>query len=214
MPLSIVELSTLVVFIGASTALIVSPGPDTVYVLTQGIGSGRDTGIAAACGTTTGILVHTAAAVVGLSVLLRTSAVAFSLVKYAGAFYLCYLGIKTIRNRAAFAISDGDAGRHPMMAYRDGATINILNPQVALFFLAFLPQFVDGGGQTSVQLFVLGGIYAVITLLYLTGVAIAANGARQILSESPRLTAGIRWLTGSVLVGFGLQLLIGEQLTG
>ncbi|XVH32549.1 LysE family translocator [Haloferacaceae archaeon DSL9] len=205
------EPSTLAAFVGASVALILSPGPDTAYVLTQGVGGGRRAGIAAAAGTSTGVLVHTTAAVLGLSLLLRTSAVAFAAVTYVGAVYLLYLGIRTIRGDEAFAVDEGgDDGLDPREAYRNGAAVNVFNPQVALFFLAFLPQFASPAGNTSAQLLVLGGLYAAITLAYLGGVATAADAARRLLAESARASAGLKWLTGSVLIGFGLRLLVGE----
>lgn len=140
-----IGLSTLAVFVPASIALIVSPGPDSLYVLSRSISDGRWTGLAAAVGTCTGLLVHTLAAVLGLSAILRASSLAYTVVKIAGAVYLVYLGIQTIRQKEDFRPQKNDIETDIDESYWRGAMINVLNPKVAIFFLAFLPQFVGAG---------------------------------------------------------------------
>ncbi|WP_134668456.1 LysE family translocator [Halorussus marinus] len=198
------------VFVGAAAALILTPGPDTVFVLTQGVSAGKRGGVASALGVSTGILVHTAAATLGLAALLRTSALAYAAVKYAGAVYLLYLGAKTLRSGGEFDVPTAtDASRADpdlRRSYLRGVTVNVLNPKVALFFLAFLPQFVDAGAGAPTAMIALGGTYAALTALYLGGVGVASGGMRSVLRTRPRFADGLRYLSGSVLGALGAAL--------
>lgn len=211
-------------YLAAAGAMILSPGPDTIYVLTRSVGEGRRIGIASAVGISLGVVVHTLAAVVGLAALFRASEPAFLAVTYVGAGYLVYLGVRTVRSDALRADSidgpgsagrdapgvatvtgpDRSTGRNPMT---EAVAVNVLNPQVALFFLAFLPQFVSGA-WIELQLLVLGGTYAALTALYLGGIAAAAGTLRTLLVTRPAISAAVRWLSGAVLVGLGLRLLL------
>lgn len=207
-----IGLSTLAVFIPASIALIVAPGPDSLYVLTRSISDGQWNGVSSALGTSTGILVHTSLAVVGLSALLRTSAVAYTVVKYAGALYLLYLGVQTIRRKEEFDLQmddsdDTDTGE----SYRRGVVINTLNPKVAIFFLAFLPQFVTPGSGTWLNMMVLGILYAVLTVFYLGILALSSSRLTAILTSRPRVADVIRWAAGSIIVGFGVKLALSDR---
>ncbi|WP_458209069.1 LysE family translocator [Haladaptatus sp. NG-SE-30] len=209
--------STLVFFLGASIALIVTPGPDTMYVLTRGVERGQCAGIRAASGVSTGILVHTLAAVLGLSVLLRTSAVAYSAMKYVGAVYLVYLGVQTLRKDGALELEENDVnldetgGNETSDSFRQGVAVNVLNPKVALFFLAFLPQFAGIGSSTDTEMVALGLTYAVLTLVYLSTVALAATRVRAHVRENARVNDLLQWLAGSVFVGLGLRLALPER---
>lgn len=197
----------LAVYLVAAGAMILSPGPDTVYVLTRSIGDGRESGLASAAGISVGVLVHTLAAAVGLAALFRASEVAFAAVTYVGAAYLTYLGVRTIRESELLAADDGAAVEgNP---FREAVIVNVANPQVALFFLAFLPQFVDGSGHVPTQLSVLGGIYALLTMGYLGTVAVASSAVRRLLITRPRVADGVRWLSGLVLIGLGVRLFVG-----
>lgn len=207
---------TLVVFLPASLALILTPGPDTLYVLSRALGAGRRVGVRAALGISAGVLVHTTAAVVGLSALLRESALAFRLVKYVGAAYLVYLGVQTLRSSSGSLLPDADD------AETDGATdgggfvrglfVNVLNPKVALFFLAFLPPFVPSTApNASLQLFALGCLYATLTLAYLSGVALLSGTLDTAFRSRSRVDSVLRYGTGSLLVGFGAALAVGEK---
>jgi threonine/homoserine/homoserine lactone efflux protein len=142
---------------------------------------------------------------------LRTSALAFTAVKYAGAAYLVYLGIRTIRRREEFEFHNEGGERTPADAFAGGLTVNVLNPQVALFFLAFLPQFVRTGASASLQMAFLGVLYSVLTIAYLGLLALLAQGVRRLIERRPTVADGVRWLAGTVLVGFGLQLLSSER---
>lgn len=205
------DLAVLAVFLTASVALILSPGPDSVYVLTRSIASGQVTGLAAALGTSTGILVHTTAAVLGLSILLRTSALAFAVVRYAGAIYLIYLGVQTIRRREAFNLDTEKTEYTTARTFTGGLTVNVLNPQVALFFLAFLPQFVGPGASASIQMGLLGALYSLLTITYLGTIAVLSTGVRHLIERRPAIADVIRWATGTILVDFGLQLLLSDR---
>lgn len=203
------SLPTLSLFLAAAVGLILSPGPDSIYVLTRSVGHGRNAGIHSAFGVSTGVLVHTTAAAVGLSAVLQASPVAYTAVKYAGAVYLTYLGVRTFRNQDVITVEhETSDARNP---YAQGVLVNILNPQIAVFFLAFLPQFVDsasGAFGASTKMLALGGIYATLTAVYLSAVAAAAGSIRTVLTARPKLSHSLRWTTGVVLVALGLRMLI------
>jgi threonine/homoserine/homoserine lactone efflux protein len=199
----------LAVYVLAAGAMILSPGPDTVYVLTRSVGDGRESGLASAAGISVGVLVHTLAAAVGLAALFRTSELAFAAVTYVGAAYLIYLGVRTIRETELLTADDGEGAAPEGNPFREAVVVNVANPQVALFFLAFLPQFVDGAGHVPTQLSALGAIYALLTMAYLGTVALASSAVRRLLVTRPRLGDAIRWLSGLVLIGLGLRLFVG-----
>jgi threonine/homoserine/homoserine lactone efflux protein len=136
------ELSAIELFAAASVALLLIPGPAVLYIVTQSAEQGRSAGLASVAGIHIGTLFHILAAAIGLSALILASAVAFSLVQFAGAAYLVYLGVRKLLERDS--ASDGEAPRAPLRrVFARGAVVNVLNPKTALFFLAFLPQFVD-----------------------------------------------------------------------
>lgn len=200
-------------FVPAAVAIVISPGPDSIYAVTESLKSGRTAGIAAGTGTATGVLVHTTAAVFGLSALLRTTAEAYMLVKYVGAAYLVYLGIQLLRNDEKFEFQD-EIGEHDYSitdSYKRGVVINVSNPQVALFVLAFFPQFVPPATNAPLQLSLLGLVYAGISLLYLAVVALFASQVRHLLLDSTIARRAVRYTSGSVLAGFGLKLAFEEN---
>ena len=227
-----IGLSTLAVFVPASIALILAPGPDSLYVLTRSIGGGQRNGLASALGTSTGILVHTTAAVLGLSAILRTSALAYTVVKYAGALYLLYLGVQTIRHKEDFDLQVDDADTDAeadsgggvggeistdvdtVESYRRGVVINVLNPKVAVFFLALLPQFVTPGAGAWLDMSLLGVTFTVLTMCYLGTLALVSSRVKAVLTNRPRVTDAIRWAAGSVIIGFGIELAIDERVSG
>ena len=203
--------ANLLLFVTASLALTVVPGPDMVYVLTRGVSQGRSAGLVSAAGVCCGVLVHTAFAAVGLSAILAQSAVAFSVVKYAGAAYLVYLGIRTILDKEGFA-SPGRAERARLpIVFRQGMLTNVLNPKVALFFLAFLPQFVEPAGSTGWQMLALGVAFTLVGLAVLSVVALCSGALGEWLRGRPAFAGALRWLTGSVLVALGLRLAVPER---
>ncbi len=207
-----VGLSTLSVFVPAAVALIVVPGPDLIYVLTQSISGGQWSGLSSALGICTGILIHTSGAVLGLSAILRTSAVAYSVVKYTGAVYLLYLGVQTLRQESAFELRAGDTDDTDDTegGYWRGVVINTLNPKVAVFFLAFLPQFVAPGTNAWLDMALLGGLYAALTLLLFGVLAVTSSQIKTVLATHPRASDAIRWGAGTTIVGFGIELAVSD----
>jgi threonine/homoserine/homoserine lactone efflux protein len=208
-----------VAFLLAAGALVLAPGPDTFYVLDRGLGDGQRVGLAAAAGVATGILVHTAGVTLGLSALLRASPAAYEGLRYIGAAYLLVLGGSTLRRLArgtgapidsrGSATEGGDGRRWPSDgipgAYLQGVAVNVLNPKVLVFFLAFLPQF---AGPDAADLAVHGGWYAVLTMTYLGAVALSAHRVRGVLAARPRVAMGLQAVSGLVLLGFGGELLL------
>jgi threonine/homoserine/homoserine lactone efflux protein len=204
--------TNLLLFFTASLALIVVPGPDMIYVLTRSLSQGKSAGLVSAAGVCSGVLVHTAFAAVGLSAILAQSAVAFSVVKYAGAAYLLYLGIRTILAKEGFAAPGRAEKARLATVFRQGVLSNVLNPKVALFFLAFLPQFVDPAlGAAGLQMLALGVAFTLMGLAVLSVVALFSGALGEWLRGRTSLVGALRWLTGSILVGLGLRLAVPER---
>jgi threonine/homoserine/homoserine lactone efflux protein len=199
------DLDRLWLFVIAAVALAVTPGPAVLYIVTRSIGQGRAAGVASSLGVAVGSLVHVLAASLGLSAVLATSAVAFNVVKFAGATYLIWLGIRKLMQPAmAATIAAGE--RHSLArVFRDGVVVNVLNPKTALFFLAFLPQFIEPTrGGVPLQCAFLGGLFTSIALCTDTSWALAASGAGAWLRRHPRFIASERYVAGSVYVTLGL----------
>jgi threonine/homoserine/homoserine lactone efflux protein len=195
---------TIWLFCLAATALIVIPGPAVLYIVAQSVGQGRRAGLVSASGVASGGLVHVVAASIGLSGLLLSSAALFSVVKFAGAGYLIYLGARRLLGLEESALVTPTAARSRRQLYRDGAVVNILNPKTALFFYAFLPQFLDPDkGAVAVQAFVLGTMFVAIALLSDSLWALASGSAADWLKARPIAVKVERWVTGTVLVGLG-----------
>lgn len=193
--------STLAVFAAASLALVVIPGPNHLYITARGLAQGRSAALASAFGVEAGTLVHTAAAAAGLSYLISQSATLFSIVKWAGVAYLVYLGI-----RAFTAKDDMEAGTPPPQPLRkvflEGVLVNVLNPKVALFFLAFLPQFVDErAGSPALQIVVFGVTLFVLGLLSDMVYAFSAGALSGRLSRHGRR---LRYFSGVVYLTLGI----------
>ena len=194
---------SLAVFAFASLALAVVPGPAVLYIVAQSVHGGRRAGIASALGVASGGIVHVLAAVVGLSALVAASAEAFTAIKLAGAVYLVYLGVRVLLTQ-----DDRIGGRRPestiARTYRQGVVVNVLNPKTALFFLAFLPQFVDPDGNVRLQLALLGAIFIVIALSSDLVWALVAGTAGAVLRRSRAFLRLQRYVSGSVFIGLGV----------
>jgi threonine/homoserine/homoserine lactone efflux protein len=195
---------TLGVFALAALALIVVPGPAVLYIVAQSIDGGRLAGIVSALGVALGGLVHVAAAAVGLSALLVSSATAFTAVKLAGAAYLIGLGLHTLLRRREAPDAALPRERRLRRIFAQGVVVNVLNPKTALFFLAFLPQFVDPDrGSVAVQLLVLGLVFVVLAVVSDSLWALGAGTASERLRDSRRFLALQRYVSGTVFVGLG-----------
>lgn len=202
-------LSYWLVFFSAAFALNISPGPDLIYILSRTIAQGRKIGIASSLGVCTGALVHVGAAALGLSAVLATSAVAFSLVKYIGAAYLVYLGIKAFRS----AGTHGGLPQHsvgnakPWTAFKQGVMIDVLNPKVAIFFMAFLPQFVrPGSGHPTIQIVILGMLVIMVAMVVEAAFVMAAGQTTTILRKNRKIAVLLNRLLGSVFIALGIRL--------
>lgn len=201
--------ANLLLFFTASVALIMVPGPDMIYVLTRGISQGRVAGLVSAAGVCCGILVHTAFAAVGLSAVLTQSSLAFSVVKYLGAAYLVYLGVRTILSRESSFVARHNGRAKPWVVFRQGVLSNVLNPKVALFFLAFLPQFVDAGaGAAGLQMLAFGIAFTFMGLVIMGVVALFSGTVGEWIGGRPFFARLVRWLSGGVLVALGLRLVV------
>jgi threonine/homoserine/homoserine lactone efflux protein len=186
------DLATLLLFAGSVATLVLIPGPNLIYIVTRSAEAGRKAGLASILGIEAGTMIHVAAAAFGLSALLASSAVAFEIVKYVGVAYLVYLGIRALRNGRAPEAQVAPVGMRRTVA--EGMLVNVLNPKVSLFFLAFLPQFVDPEkGSAATQILVLGlvfiGIAATLDLLFV----LAANLVGKRLSQdgTQRFAGGV-----------------------
>jgi threonine/homoserine/homoserine lactone efflux protein len=198
-------LHTIALFAAAVVVFAVVPGPAVFYIVTRSVSQGRRAGVVSAASIAAGTLVHVLAATIGLSALLASSAVAFSAVKYAGAAYLIFLGIKALRSRAAAesgpALPEQPLGR----IFREGVVVAVLNPKAALFFLAFLPQFVDPArGPAAVQLMVLGLLLVVIAAASDTCYALLTGTASAWLRSRAHLLRRGRLVTGGAYIALGV----------
>jgi threonine/homoserine/homoserine lactone efflux protein len=199
--------SNFALFFAASWILIITPGPDMIYVITKGVSQGRKAGVISAIGITLGILVHTVFAACGLAIILKTSAMVFVAVKFVGAGYLVFLGIKAIKDKTAFTVHNDQPQVKLRTVFIQGVLSNVLNPKIALFFLAFLPQFVNPQyGNASVQMVCLGLIFALLGVIFLVLLGYFSGTIGSWISRRRQLTRKIRWFTGGVLILLGLRL--------
>ena len=192
--------------------LIVTPGPDIIYVLTRGIADGKWSGMMSATGVTTGILIHTMAAALGLAVLLKTSAYAFWTLKVAGGIYLMYLGYQLIKNKKAFEIAGFENSFDMKKCFIQGFLSNVLNPKVALFFVAFLPQFVsEDSSNHSISMIGFGLIFALMTIIFLMILGLFAGSIGSWLKVRKKAAGKIRIGSGTALMLLGLRLIISQK---
>ncbi len=197
----------LMLFAATSVVLIFTPGPDIIYVMTRGMAQGRKAALAAAAGFSLGNFVHIFFSVVGLSALLASSARAFQLVKYAGALYLVYLGIRMFCSKVELA---GGGGLKPLQGrtiFLQSILANVLNPKVAVFFLAFFPQFLDPQrGSLTLQMLLLGTLFVVLTMICFGLVSFCSGWIGVWLQSKPAIGSRLGRMAGSVLVLLGLRL--------
>ena len=195
----------LAVFTVAAVVLLIIPGPAVLYIVAQSVSRGRLAGIVSMLGIQVGGLVHVAAAAAGLSALLVRSAFAFDLVKYAGAAYLVFLGVRRLLDREYAEALGARPERSLRRLFGQGIVVNILNPKTALFFFSFLPQFVDvERGSVALQIATLGMLFILLAMVSDGLYALAAGSAAGWLRGRPGFLRGERFATGGVLVGLGL----------
>lgn len=203
------------VFFSAALALNLSPGPDLLYVISRTLSGGRRIGIISACGVCSGALVHVAFAALGISAILATSALAFTVVKYVGAAYLLYLGYQALRSAGSGASLALQAAPRTSAwkAYRQGVLVDLLNPKAAIFFMAFLPQFVrPEHGAVPLQLLVLGVLVVVVAIIVESALVLLAARATQTLRNNPAVSQWLDRALGSVLIALGIRLGLSERI--
>jgi threonine/homoserine/homoserine lactone efflux protein len=203
------ETSTLALFAVAAVTLLLIPGPAVLYIVTRSVDQGRAAGLASVCGVHVGTLLHVAAAALGLSALLVSSATAYDTVRWLGAAYLVWLGVRRLlaRDEDVAAAAAGPDARRPGLGriFAQGVVVNVLNPKTALFFFAFLPQFVDTSrGSVPFQVVVLGAAFVLLGLLSDGAYALLASTGAGWLRRRPRVARASRLVSGGVLISLGV----------
>lgn len=209
-------------FVLAAILLNLTPGSDSMYIITRSISQGQTAGFYSVLGIISGILVHTLLAALGLSVLLANSPTAFMIVKYIGASYLCYLGVKMLmsKQQPLIGASLQENGK-PSSAktldywqiYKQGMLTNTFNPKVALFFLAFFPQFINPNyANNMVSFIILGLTFAVTGFIWCLCLALLASKFSENLRKKPSIEAILNKISGVVFIGLGIRLLTEKQL--
>jgi len=208
------DTGTLLLFVAASLLLIVAPGPDIVFLVSMGMSRGPRAGFVTAMGLAAGNLVHTLAAALGVSVIFRTSAIAFAALKFAGAAYLLYLARRTLRSAggAVQFSQTGESGDAPL--FWRAVLMNVLNPKVALFFLAFLPQFASPRlGPVWLQMILYGALFTLLVVVVFGAFGAFAGRASEWLRRgtSGRVGGALKWLVSGVFVILALRLAVIER---
>ena len=207
-----IPIETISVFVLASIALSLSPGPDNIFVLTQSAMNGRKAGILITLGLCTGLLFHTATVSLGIAAIFQTSEVAFNALKIIGALYLLYLAWQAFRSSATQLEPGEDNHSNWKQLYLRGILMNITNPKVAIFFLAFLPQFADpSNGSITLQMILFGSLFIVSALCVFSGIAWSAGFLGEWLKSSDKYQTIINRMAGTVFIGLALKLAVSER---
>jgi threonine/homoserine/homoserine lactone efflux protein len=204
--------ATVLYFLGASLALTIAPGPDNTFIVAQGISRGRKAAIVTALGMCSGISVHTTAAALGISALLYSSATAFQILKFAGAGYLLFLAWRALKEQQILLPQGATDGRSFGSLFRRGFVMNVINPKVALFFLAFLPQFVSPGSESaSLQMFLLGLLFMAQGVVVFSIIGWLSGSVGHVILKRPRIARWFSWLTAGVFASLGVRLALAER---
>lgn len=208
-----IDSTSLYMFIIASFLLCLAPGPDNIYVLTQGMTKSKKAAIVTTLGLCTGIIIHTSAAAFGISVIFQTSELAFNLVKYIGAAYLLYIAYQAFRHRDdKLDLTAQNSSNELKKLYIKGFFMNVLNPKVSIFFLAFLPQFVNPElGSVPMQMIILGLVFMALTVVVFSSIGIAGNMLSSKLMENPSISKILNILTSFVLGALAVKLALSSR---
>jgi len=208
-----IEITEIYMFIVASFLLCLAPGTDNIYVLTQGMTRSKKAAIVTTLGLATGLIIHTSAAALGISVIFQTSELAFNIVKFVGAAYLLYIAYQAFKYRnEKLDLSIQNSTKELKKLYFKGFIMNILNPKVSIFFLAFLPQFVNTqAGNIPMQMLLLGAIFMALTIIVFSSIGIAGNLLSKRLMENPSIVKYMNILTSIVLVSLGIKLALSQR---
>jgi threonine/homoserine/homoserine lactone efflux protein len=206
------SVETISAFFIASTLLAIAPGPDNVFVLTQSALHGKLSGLMVMFGLCTGLLIHTGAVAFGVAIIFQTSALAFALLKLVGAGYLVFLAWQAFRAAPERINPKSEQKKSIGVLYRRGIIMNVTNPKVSIFFLAFLPQFADPQhGSISLQMVALGSIFILATIMVFGSVAMIGGALGDWLNRSERAQKVMNWVAGTVFVGLALKLATVER---
>lgn len=200
-------------FVLATAALSISPGPDNIYVLIQSITNGKKYGLVTVAGLMSGCLVHTTLVAFGVSALIKQSDALFFMLKLLGAFYLFFLAFKVLKSEASIVINDKEVSKKSVpQLFRQGFVMNVLNPKVSIFFLAFFPSFLFSDSWSDVtQFYVLGVLFIVVSFLIFSAIAIMAGYIADKIKDSPRIGIFFKWLQVIVFIGIGVFILLSEK---
>ena len=207
-----IDTSSFSLFVVTSIAVILMPGPAMLFVISNGLTRGWRSSIAAALGTTAGVTFHLFCAAFGLTVILKTSVLAFTVVKFTGAAYLIFLALRTLLSKEQIVHPVGGRAASAGAILRQGILINILNPKLSIFFLAFLPQFIDVQlASATAQTLILGAIFMGMTIVIFIGYGVFASLLRRKVLGSPRILSLIKWCFASVFMALGVRLALSER---
>ncbi len=207
-----IPIETVIPFFIASVLLALAPGPDNIFVLTQSAVCGKRAGLVVMFGLCTGLVFHSLAVALGVAVIFQTSAIAFSALKFVGAAYLVYLAWKAFRASVAIIQNESKDKLNLGKLYRRGIIMNITNPKVSIFFLAFLPQFADPtGGSMPVQIFQLGGFFILATIFVFGGIAILGGTLSGWLNRSARTQKILNGLAGTVFLSLAIMMAMAKR---
>ncbi|MEO8599912.1 MAG: LysE family translocator [bacterium] len=194
-------------FLAAAATLTLAPGPDNIYVLTRGITQGRKAGLVAALGFSSGLIFHTLLAVLGFAAMIKASPITYDVIRYAGAAYLVYLGVRTLRSGAIVKMGTSVAQVAPLTIYLQSVIANMLNPKVTLFFIAFLPQFVNQqAGNVAAQMLLLAGLFILVTLCIFGGIAFFSGIVGAYLQRNATASLYLNRLAGCAFIGLGIRI--------
>ncbi len=203
---------TLFSFLLASMMLTLAPGPDNTFVVAQGISRGWRAAVTTALGMVSGISVHTTAAALGISALLYSSAWAFTVLKFGGAAYLLYLAFKSLKEQNLILRQEEGVAPSGFSMFRRGFIMNVLNPKVALFFLAFLPQFVNANaGNAAVQMLLLGAVFMMQAAVLFSIVGFLSGSVGELVLRRPQVARYFGWLTAGIFASLGVKLALASR---
>ncbi len=202
-------IETIIAFLGASALLAFSPGPDNIYVLTQSVVNGRRSGIATTAGLISGCIVHTTLVAFGISALIAASPKLFLIIKITGAIYLFYLAFQVYKSDASVSLTDGAPKKDSMSLFKQGVLMNLLNPKVTIFFLAFFPGFLwDPNGNTVYQFYILGLLFMIQSFIIFSSIALLAGSISSYLRSNEQIGYIFKWLQIIVFIGIAIFILL------
>jgi threonine/homoserine/homoserine lactone efflux protein len=206
-----IDINNLALFMLATITLNLTPGPDMMYVIGRSVSEGKKSGIASAFGIAAGTICHTLAVALGLSSLLLAVPTAYDIIRYIGGAYLVYLGIKMLIKKQKIELDDKEHSKNIKSVLYQGIITNIFNPKVALFFLAFLPQFIEPSSNVTWQIIFLGVLFNISGTIVNIIVALTASRLGKLLKDKLNNSSIFKWLSASVFIGLGIRLVLQER---